>query len=87
MCNSAAHNSRPRRESVRKRIGERAYRAIMERDGWACVYCDATAEESGTHLQLDHLVPRAKGGKDEVRNLCSCRSGHRVRGPAADHAG
>lgn len=45
----------------------------MERDSWACVYCGATAEQSGTHLQLDHIVPRANGGEDVPENLtASC---------------
>lgn len=80
MCNSAAHNNRPNRESVRKRIGERTYREICERDGHACVYCGATAEQSGTHLQLDHLVPRADGGEDRADNLVlACRTCNSMR--------
>jgi len=72
---SAAHNARPNRESVRKRIGERTYRAICSRDGSVCVYCGKDAIESGAHLQLDHLNPRSKGGADEPSNLVlACRS-------------
>ena len=74
MCNSAAHNSRPGRESVSKRIGVRAVRAIAARDGGACIYCGATAETSGAHLHLDHLTPRSAGGADDARNLVTaCR--------------
>jgi len=74
MCNSAAHNSRPGRESVSKRIGVRAVRAIATRDGGACLYCGATAQTSGAHLHLDHLTPRSQGGADDARNLVTaCR--------------
>lgn len=80
MCNSAAYNSRPNRESVRKRIGERSYRAICERDGHACVYCGVTAEQSGAHLQLDHLLPRADGGEDRADDLVlACRTCNSMR--------
>lgn len=73
MCNSAAHNSRPGRESLSKRLG-RVARQIAARDGGRCVYCGRTAEESGAHLHLDHLTPRAAGGADVASNLVlACR--------------
>lgn len=72
MCNSAAHNSRPNRESVRKQIGAVAARLIARRDGDACVYCGATEKSSGAHLQLDHLTARALGGDNAVTNLVTC---------------
>lgn len=72
---SAKHNIRPNRESLRKRLGERTYRAILVRDGYRCMYCGCTAEQSGAHLQLDHLTPRAAGGADVGENLVlACRS-------------
>lgn len=73
MCNSAAHNARPNRESLSKRLGKVA-RLIRERDGHACAYCGRTAEQSGSHLHLDHLTPKAIGGADEASNLrLACR--------------
>jgi 5-methylcytosine-specific restriction endonuclease McrA len=73
MCNSAAHNARPGRESLSKRLGKTA-RLIRERDGHACHYCGATAEQSGAHLHLDHLTPKAHGGADVASNLVlACR--------------
>jgi len=72
MCNSAAHNNRPNRESVRKQIGAAAARLIALRDGDACVYCGATAASTGAHLQLDHLTARALGGTNAVQNLVTC---------------
>ncbi len=74
MCNSAAHNSRPNRESLSKRLG-RVAKQIALRDGHACVYCGATAASSGAHLHLDHLTPRSLGGADVATNLVTaCRS-------------
>ena len=53
--------------------------AIYARDGFACAYCGAGAEDSV--LTLDHLVPRELGGTHEVRNLVtacvSCNSSRR----------
>lgn len=66
--------SRPRRESLAKRLG-RVARLIAARDGHACVYCAATAASSGSALHLDHLTPRSAGGLDVATNLVvACRS-------------
>ena len=78
MSSRAAWSARPRRESLRKRLG-RVARQIAARDGHACVYCGATAESSGSPLHLDHLTPRSQGGADAPANLvlacrsCNCR--------------
>lgn len=37
---------------------------IFKRDGNSCVYCGSTRT-----LTLDHVIPRAKGGKDTWENL------------------
>lgn len=78
LMNRDAWAARPRRESLRKRLGRMADR-IAARDGHACVYCGATAESSGAPLHLDHLTPRSAGGTDLPTNLvlacrsCNCR--------------
>jgi 5-methylcytosine-specific restriction endonuclease McrA len=41
--------------------------AIYERDGLACIYCGATAEDAV--LSLDHIIPVALGGTNEAINL------------------
>jgi hypothetical protein len=47
--------------------------AIYLRDGLACVWCGASAEEA-TQLTLDHLVPHSKGGDNRPHNLVTaCR--------------
>lgn len=43
-------------------------RAIFARDGWACQYCGAAAEN------LDHVIPRSRGGPHAWANVvASCR--------------
>ena len=43
-------------------------RAIFARDGWACQYCGATAEN------LDHVLPRSRGGLHVWENVvAACR--------------
>ena len=52
---------------------------LLEKWGRCCAYCDATERP----LQLDHIVPRARGGSDRVSNLtlacetCNQRKGER----------
>lgn len=65
--------TRPNRESLSKRLGSLAER-IKARDGYACVYCGATAESSGAPLHLDHVVTRGMGGATVPTNIVtSCR--------------
>ena len=47
-------------------------RLVLERDRYRCVYCQTTEENSGQPLQIDHVVPVAKGGMTTLDNLCSC---------------
>lgn len=50
---------------------------ILERDGYTCCYCGAAATD------VDHIVPRSKGGEDKSANLCAacgaCNSAKRDR--------
>lgn len=45
--------------------------AIYLRDGMACAYCGARAED-GAQLSLDHLQPRELGGTHDTTNLVTC---------------
>jgi len=43
-------------------------RAVFARDDWACQYCGKTAEN------VDHVIPRSKGGEHAWENVvASCR--------------
>lgn len=57
----------PRRlKPARPRVGipAKVRRAVFERDAYRCVKCQDWHE-----LQLDHVIPHAKGGSDEESNL------------------
>jgi 5-methylcytosine-specific restriction endonuclease McrA len=73
MATRKEHAARPGRESLSKRLGRTA-RLIKARDNHRCIYCAATADESGSHLHLDHVLPRSLGGTDTSDNLVlACR--------------
>ncbi len=40
---------------------------VFQRDGWKCVACGRGSEDD-VMLHIDHIVPRSKGGKDELDN-------------------
>jgi HNH endonuclease len=70
--------NRPGRESLTKKMGKVAFQ-IKARDGHKCVYCNK-AEAPPPQHQLDHLVPRVQGGKDEAPNLVTaCKSCNAAR--------
>ena len=79
MATRKEHAARPGRESLSKRLGKVA-RQIKGRDCGMCVYCKRTAEQSGAHMHLDHIVPKHHGGLDLASNLAtSCRSCNSAR--------
>lgn len=56
----------------RKRIGLQLRVRILARDGYACLMCGRTSKEVALHV--DHIVPVADGGSDDLENLASlCR--------------
>lgn len=50
---------------------------MLARDGFRCRYCGATPHRA--YLQIDHVVPRARGGLTIIDNLVTactdCNSG------------
>jgi CRISPR/Cas system Type II protein with McrA/HNH and RuvC-like nuclease domain len=42
----------------------------LKRDGFTCQYCGAKAPE--VRIEIDHIVPVSKGGKDDLENLVTC---------------
>ncbi len=51
---------------------------VFKRDNWRCVACGQRADNN-VILHIDHILPRSKGGKDEISNfqtLCeTCNTG------------
>jgi 5-methylcytosine-specific restriction endonuclease McrA len=64
------------RDKRRRRITRRA---VFARDSWTCQYCG-----TGTHLTVDHVVPRSRGGATIWENIvtscapCNRRKGNRM---------
>jgi 5-methylcytosine-specific restriction endonuclease McrA len=64
------------RDKRRRRITRRA---VFARDSWTCQYCG-----TGTHLTVDHVVPRSRGGETKWENIvtscapCNRRKGNRM---------
>ena len=43
---------------------------VLKRDGFKCVYCGRDSKkDNNIILHIDHLIPRSKGGSDEINNL------------------
>lgn len=55
---------------------------IYERDKYTCRYCNKHLSKG--ELSLDHIVPRAKGGKHNIENLvtacpqCQWKKGYKL---------
>ena len=51
-------------------VSKKLRSAIFDRDGWKCRKCGATVSKDNTvRLEVDHIIPRAKGGKTVESNL------------------
>lgn len=42
---------------------------ILMRDRWTCNACGRTSRDDGVRLEVDHILPRSKGGTDHPTNL------------------
>lgn len=55
---------------------------VFQRDGYRCRECGATNLE--TSLEVDHIIPVAQGGTDELKNLQTlCTACNRAKGNRA----
>lgn len=60
--------------------------AIHERDRHMCICCRETFEDA-SDLDVDHIVPRGRGGANTFRNKGSeCRRCHEAKHDERDHA-
>jgi len=69
------------RRSPREPISDKLRFEVFRRDGFRCKCCGRAAKD-GVELAVDHIVPVAKGGKNDLQNfqtLCrACNSGKRT---------
>jgi hypothetical protein len=64
----------------RKALSTKVRFEVFKRDGFSCAYCGATPANDIT-LEVDHIVPVSKGGKDDMSNLItSCFKCNRGKG-------
>lgn len=42
---------------------------VLARDNWTCCSCGRSSKEDGITLEVDHILPRSKGGTDDLNNL------------------
>ena len=60
-------------------IGKKTRFDVFKRDGFQCQYC--SAKPPSAVLEVDHIIPRAKGGGDQIENLLTacfdCNRGKR----------
>jgi hypothetical protein len=47
--------------------------AVLARDQWTCCSCGRSARQDGALLEVDHIVPRSRGGSDAMDNLQTLR--------------
>lgn len=43
---------------------------LYDADDHRCTYCRTTEVNSGQPMTIDHIIPRAQGGKTTFENLC-----------------
>lgn len=43
--------------------------SVLARDNWTCCSCGRSSKEEGITLEVDHIIPRSKGGTDDLDNL------------------
>jgi len=64
ICKSFKSKSKRKRTGVPRGLRKE----VFKRDGYKCVQCGASKEDGAT-LHVDHIIPVAKGGTDELDNL------------------
>lgn len=52
-----------------ERISEKLRRQVIERARGYCEYCHCPDSASSSPFAIDHIVPRARGGKTVLKNL------------------
>jgi hypothetical protein len=64
----AAHPCKIRVTSRRSGLSLKRRYAVLQRDSRRCVICGSSAKD-GAILEVDHIIPKSKGGTDAIENL------------------
>lgn len=62
------------RPQARSSVPPRIRFEVLRRDGFRCTYCGRSARE-GVVLHVDHVIPVAGGGSNDIENLVAACSG------------
>jgi hypothetical protein len=63
-----------------KRVTARQRKAVTERALGCCEYCQSQARFATQSFSIEHIIPRSRGGKNELKNLalaCEGCNGHK----------
>ncbi len=56
------------------------YAFVAERAGWRCEYCQAPEEVFNFPFEVEHILPKSRGGSDEPDNLAlACHACNRFK--------
>lgn len=62
-----------------RRISGKVRQNVLMRDNYTCQICGATVKD-GAKLEIDHIIPKSKGGSDNENNLqVLCRQCNREK--------
>jgi Zn finger protein HypA/HybF involved in hydrogenase expression len=56
--------------AAKTKPSRRLIELVRTRARFRCEYCHASEQITGQRCQIDHIIPRARGGKTEPDNLC-----------------
>jgi hypothetical protein len=60
---------------------ENRKKAVLWRDHYTCAYCGVNCVEAGLVAEVDHIIPKSRGGTWAWCNLvCACRPCNRAKG-------
>ena len=73
---SASERSRVRAYRKRRNLSDNEWaaltRMVIDRDGWECTYCDCDTSLEENGYAIDHVLPLAQGGGNDIDNLTMC---------------
>jgi 5-methylcytosine-specific restriction endonuclease McrA len=80
--NQSYKNYKPEiKKHKRKSISKSKRFRILNRDKFRCQCCGRNPKEDGVKLEIDHILPVSKGGKNDYNNLQTlCRDCNRGKG-------
>ena len=53
-------------------MSDKLYDVVASRAKYRCEYCHSPEEPCGYKFHVEHIIPKSKGGGDELENLALC---------------